>query len=445
MTSSRIAAIAAIVVGVIALAVVAFGGGTTHRYALIFENAGGLIRGNLVTVAGQQMGTVTDIVVTDDVNARVEIEVNELGPLRKGTTAQIRATSLGGVANKYIALSLGANNAPALKDGATIGLDDTRGITGQDEFVNVFDAETRQGLKDFVRGSAQMFDGRGEDFQTALDNSPGALKELKEFSAGIDPGDGSLSQLIVNFAAINEELASRAESISSLTRNAGIAGRAAAADGNELARAIASAPAAIDEANATLDKLPGTLAAVKTLMRETDRNDDGVPEMLGQLSSTLTDGQTTIAALARTLNRKGADNDAADLLGSSVALGDASDRAAKSFPAGLAAATPLLAKARAYTPDVISALTSLGQVAANYDGAGHYLRLAPVLNVFELSGNGPDRDLVPRGSFLDRLQGFAAAGNRCPGSAAQAPADGSAPFTDGGNIFCDPSSVPPGP
>jgi phospholipid/cholesterol/gamma-HCH transport system substrate-binding protein len=34
---------------------------------------------------------------------------------------------------------------------------------------------------------------------------------------------------------------------------------------------------------------------------------------------------------------------------------------------------------------------------------------------------------------------------RCPGAAIQRPADGSAPFTDGGNVDCDPSLVPPGP
>ena len=35
---------------------------------------------------------------------------------------------------------------------------------------------------------------------------------------------------------------------------------------------------------------------------------------------------------------------------------------------------------------------------------------------------------------------------RCPGAASQAPADGSAPFTDtGGGLDCNPAAVPPGP
>ena len=34
---------------------------------------------------------------------------------------------------------------------------------------------------------------------------------------------------------------------------------------------------------------------------------------------------------------------------------------------------------------------------------------------------------------------------RCPGAATQAPPDGSAPFTDGGNVDCNPALVPPGP
>ena len=37
---------------------------------------------------------------------------------------------------------------------------------------------------------------------------------------------------------------------------------------------------------------------------------------------------------------------------------------------------------------------------------------------------------------------------RCPGAASQPPEDGSAPYTDNGNLGpddCDPSLVPPGP
>lgn len=442
MTSSRIAAFAALILGVFALAFVVARGGESERYTLIFDDAGGLIKGNLIKVAGQQMGTVTDIDITNDLKAKVQIQVDQLGPLRKGTTAQIRATSLGGVANKYIALNLAPNNAPKLNDNAILGEDVTRGITGQDELVNAFDPATRKGLQEFIKGSAQLVAGDGTNLRKATQNAPNTLSEIKHFAADLNPKDASLRDVIVNSAAISSALVDRADTITRLTRNSGIAAEAAAGNGTELADAIARSPKSLDEANLALKQLPGTLDQVERLILIADRNKDGVPEVLKKTSDTLDSGEATIGALARALNKKGENNDAADLLAASVGIGKAATSAATNIPVGLAAVIPLFAKTRAYTPDLVAALTGLGQISANYDAAGHYLRLSPVLNIFELSGTSGSQDLVSRSSFSNRLQGYATTTNRCPGSAAQATSDGSAPFTDSGQIACDVGQVP---
>ena len=71
--------------------VILFGGSSGRTYNLIFENGGQLVSGNQVLVAGQQIGTVNSITLTDDRNADVSISVDE--PLHEGTTAVIRATS----------------------------------------------------------------------------------------------------------------------------------------------------------------------------------------------------------------------------------------------------------------------------------------------------------------------------------------------------------------
>ncbi|MBJ7470290.1 MAG: MCE family protein [Solirubrobacteraceae bacterium] len=445
MTPSRIAAIIAIVLGVFALAFVGLRGSDAPRYNLIFDDAGGLIPGNLIRVNGLQTGTVTDIGITDDLKANVEIEITELGPLRQGTTAQIRAASLGGVANKYIALQLAPNNAPELKDGTIIGQDDTRGIVGQDEFINSLDEPTRKGIQQFVKGSAQIVEGNSENLQKALDNAPGTLREAREFASALNAGDDALRKIIVNGAAVSSALAERTESITRLSRNAGIAGEAAAGNGTEIGETLARSPQALDEATAILNELPGTLDDVQALIEAGDQVRGGVPERLNQLTDTLTSGEDTIGAVARALNKPGANNDAADLLAASVDVGKNAEKAAKTVPGALSASTPLIAKTRAYTPDVTAAITGLGLVSANYDGAGHYLRLSSVLNVFQASGSGASTDLISRDSFVNRLQGYQVTTNRCPGSAAQATSDGSAPFTDGGRIACSTSDVPPGP
>lgn len=449
MTPSRIAAIVAIALGVLAVAFVGLRGGKSHEYTLLFDDAGGLIKGNLVRVNGINMGTVSDIgtkrTAQGTYQAYVKIEVNELGPLRQGTFAQIRATSLGGITNKYIALSLAPNNAKQIPDGGTIGIKNTRGIVSQDEFVNAFDKDTREGLQKFTKGGAEIVAGNSENIQKVLESSPATLKELRQFASGLDPQGDALNDVVANVAAINNALADHTEQIARLTRNSGIANEAAAGNGTEIAETISRGPAVLDEATATMRELPTTLAQVKRLILTADKYRAGVPERLRQLTSTLNGGQETLRALARALNSPGENNDAADLLAATVAVGAASEKAANSVPKGLAAATPLLSEARAYTPDITAALTGLGLISANYDAAGHYARLSPVLNIFQLSGTSPNQDLIPRSSFTNRLQGVQTTTNRCPGSAAQATSDGSAPFTDGGAINCNTGDVPAGP
>jgi phospholipid/cholesterol/gamma-HCH transport system substrate-binding protein len=445
MTPSRIAAIAAIVVGVLALAFVGLRGGPSQHYSLIFDDAGGLIKGNLVKVNGQNMGTVSDIGTTKDLKAKIGINVTDLGPLRQGTLAQIRAISLGGVANHYIALSLAPNNAAKIPDNGTIGIDHTIGLVSQDALVNAFDKDTRTGLQQLVKGSAEVVEGNSANLKKAIENAPGTLSELRKFADDLDPDDQSLRDIIANSAAINGALADRASTITHLTSAAGTAANAAAGNGTEIAQTLQAAPQTLDEATSVLNKLPGTLDDVKALLNTAAANDDGVPETLNNLKSTLDSGESTIGQLAGALNKKGANNDAADLLTAATDVGSAASAAAKSVPGGLAAATPLLQQTREYTPDIVAALTGLGLASANYDAAGHYLRLSPVFNIFQLSGSGTTRDLIPRSSFDNRLQGYTTTTNRCPGSAAQATSDGSAPFTDNGAVACNTNDVPPGP
>ena len=69
-------------------------------------------------VAGQPIGKVDDISLTKDAQAEVTISVDE--QLHEGTTAIIRATSLSGIANRYVSITPGPDNAPELDDGATL-------------------------------------------------------------------------------------------------------------------------------------------------------------------------------------------------------------------------------------------------------------------------------------------------------------------------------------
>ena len=74
-----------------------------HEYTLIFENAGQLVKGDNVQIGGRAVGSVRSIELTSNNQAAVRIGVQEpYAPLREGTQAIIRLTSLSGIANRYV-------------------------------------------------------------------------------------------------------------------------------------------------------------------------------------------------------------------------------------------------------------------------------------------------------------------------------------------------------
>src|ERR1700742_1792609 len=151
----------AIVVLIVAYIVFAGGGGSTYK--LEFAEGDQLVRGDQVQVGGVPVGSVTSIELTHDFKALVTIHVDSsLTPLHAGTTAQVRVPSLSSVANRYVALSPGPNNAQALSSGARLPASLTKSVTDLDQLFNTFNPKTRKGLQQFIQGTAEQYVGQGK-------------------------------------------------------------------------------------------------------------------------------------------------------------------------------------------------------------------------------------------------------------------------------------------
>ena len=107
MTIARGAAVLALALVILLAAwLLLFRGGGGTEYTLMFESAGQLVPDNDVQVGGRRIGSIKKIELTDDNQAAIRISVQEpYAPLREGTMATIRLTSLSGIANRYIALT----------------------------------------------------------------------------------------------------------------------------------------------------------------------------------------------------------------------------------------------------------------------------------------------------------------------------------------------------
>ena len=131
----------ALIAGFVLVLVVLFGSGDGRTYHLLFDNGGQLVSGNEVLRAGQSIGTVDDVTLTDSGQAEVTISVDD--PLPQGTSAVIRATSLSGIANRYVSITPGPDNAAELEDGATLAGERTTSPVDLDQLFNTLHGRGR--------------------------------------------------------------------------------------------------------------------------------------------------------------------------------------------------------------------------------------------------------------------------------------------------------------
>ena len=154
------AGVGALLVGVVLVAIVLFGGDSGHKYKLLFETGGQLVAGNQVLVGGQPIGTVDDISLTDDAQAAVDDHRRRAAA--RGTTAiDPRDLALGD--RQPLRLDLAGPQQRAGAPGRrTIPRTKTTSPVDLDQLFDTFDAKTRRGLGHVIQGQATVYTGNGK-------------------------------------------------------------------------------------------------------------------------------------------------------------------------------------------------------------------------------------------------------------------------------------------
>jgi phospholipid/cholesterol/gamma-HCH transport system substrate-binding protein len=447
MTTVRAVALGALVVVLLAVGWIVLFADNGTTYKLRFSNAGQLVKDDDVQVGGRRIGSVRKISLTQDNQAEIEISVDgEFAPLHEGTTAVIRATSLSGIANRYVALSPGPNNAPKLDDGATLQADKTTSIVDLDQLFNTLDPKTRQGLQQLIRGNARWYAGKGPEANAAIQYFNPALSQTRRLVNELVGDQQTLTDFLRNSQRTVTAIAARRGDLSSLVSNANTTAAAIGQENASLARALGLLPGTLRKANTTFVNLRATLDDLDVLVDVSKPNTRQLAPFLRELRPLVADARPTIRDLSTLVRRDGADNDLTDLLNKTPTLERVARPAFANTIQALRRSTPVLKFIRPYTPDFVGWLRDFGQGAANYDANGHYARISPIFNIFQFTDNPAGGVLTPR-SPDNRLAGFqVGATRRCPGTASQPPADGSAPYRDDdGSLDCDPRLTPPGP
>jgi phospholipid/cholesterol/gamma-HCH transport system substrate-binding protein len=441
---ARVAAVVVVVAAVAIVAIVLFTGGSDYTVKVQFLNAGQLVKGNQVEVGGRPIGTVSNITLTPNGLAQIEITLSELKPLHEGTTAVIRSTSLSGIANRYVALTLGPQSNAKIANGGYIRADRTTSPVDLDQLFNTLDAPTRKGLQDIIQGSAAQFKGKSAEanlsaryFNPALSTSSTVLRELVRDRV-------VFQRFVTDTSHVVTDLAARRTDLSALVGNANATAAAIGSENVALARTLDLLPNSMREANTTFVNLRSTLDDLDVLVAASKPATRRLAPFLRVLRPLVRDSRPTIRDLRQLVRTPGPGNDLTDLLLKTPRLAGLTDTVFPRSVKALEKTQPVLEYVRPYTPDFAGWLTKFAESAATYDANGHYARIQPIFNAFQFNNTPTGPVLTPNdGSRLAGLQ--TGKNQRCPGGAMQPPPDHSAPYLETSNFACDPSTVPPGP
>lgn len=474
--AGRLAAIVAVAVAAVAVVMLLTGGEEEYEVTAEFENASQLVPGNQVMVGGTPAGSVSSIELGDSGQALVSFTVDEqFAPLPRGTTATVRQGSLSSIAGRQIQLTLPASNASedVIEDGQTMSQAETVSAVDLDELFNTLDTQTVKDFKRVIKGFRDSYEGVAAQANRGFRYANPFLSTSRRVFGELTRDTRAFEQLLVDTAQLSGALAERRSDISALVGNANRALGAIGSERQALARAISLLPDFMRQANTTFVNLRSTLTDLDPLILASIPVAERLRPFFAEFRAAAADAVPTIRDLSEIVRQSGANNDLVELTRLQVPLAragvgsgapecgsdptsDFETAADQDFSQGglgeavcaLRNGLPQLASLRAYTPELVGWFDDFSKSGVT-DANGGLGRVASLFNAFSLSDGIPDL-LAP----LDTADVFSGTGSdsldinnnaRCPGSLERDPGDGSTPFTDGGQVNCDPSQVPTGP
>jgi phospholipid/cholesterol/gamma-HCH transport system substrate-binding protein len=435
---ARVAAIASVVVAVVLVALLVLGASPNYTLRANFQDAGGLVTGDDVLIGPARVGSVQSIGLTPDGQAQVVMGLDSsIGEMPQGTVARIYENSLSGIANKYVVLEPGTG-AERIPDGGVIQSDHTYSQVNLDELFDTLTPRTRAGLRGFIRGEAASISGRAPEANRTLQYLAPALLSTSNVTHELARNEPIFDSLLVQGAQAMQTLASRTTQLSQLVSNTNVTTAAIASQSQSLERALTLLAPALSHSTSTFKGLRSTLDVLDPLVVKSIPASRRLAEFAAALGQLTRASIPTVGSLNALIRNPSGGGDLISLLQATPSL---ARLAQASFPRMIKEfndSQPQVDYFREYTPDVVAALTNLGQIGGYFDANGHYARTQPFFGAFGVDGVNQLTSRFPS----QRFQGLGVARTRCPGAAVQAAPDGSSPWLVPG---CSLANLPPGP
>jgi phospholipid/cholesterol/gamma-HCH transport system substrate-binding protein len=417
-----------------------------------------------VDIGGVNAGTVKGFEITDRGQVDVELEVGEdHAPLREGTKAVIRQNGLGSPANRYVQLMLPSEDEAGeeIADGGFIPIDKTTTNVELDQFFSIFDRRTRRSLRDFYKGGARQYSGRGADANRGFLYLSPQLAASSRLFEELRHDDKALERFLVDSSRFVTALAERRDDLAPLIANLNATTRALGDEKLALAEVVERLPPFMRQANTTYVNLRSTLDELDPFVEASKPVARKLRPYLAELRPFAREAVPVVRGLDEVVGKRGADNDLLELNRTyppleQIALvtkernGEDRRGAFPELNEALRKSAPIVAHGRPYTVDLFGWFDDFSHTGA-FDALGSFSRVQTYFNQFTMSQGTPE---IP-GGFIplpQRGNEFRALAKlrqvkRCPGASEEAAIDGSNVFSDAEQeeLDCDESHRATGP
>jgi ABC-type transporter Mla subunit MlaD len=240
-------------------------GSSTASFDVIFDDARGLISGQLVKVAGAQAGTIKNVVVikqgsgsTTSYKAKIEATIeSQFMPLRANATCSIRPQAL--IGEDYVECEPGSPPAPVLKGLAgqppTVPVENTSEPVNLLDLFNIFNLPTRERLAMLVNELGIGTAGEGQNFNAILYRANPSLKLAQQVIGILARQKAQLQTVVDATNTIAQQAASHTGDVQSFIDRASTLTTTIAEHRSSLAAAINRLPALLRQAQPALDQL----------------------------------------------------------------------------------------------------------------------------------------------------------------------------------------------
>lgn len=192
--------------------------GDAKTYSAQFTDVSGLREGNMVRVAGVEVGKVTDIAVNADATVRVDFTADPAAILTEGTRAEVRYDDL--IGGRFLALVEGPGSTAVLAPGQTIPLDRTQPALDLDSvtggFRPLFRALEPDQVNDLSGQLIKAFQGEGPTIASFLSRAATVSNTLADRDVLIGQAVDNLNVLLGTLGGQSDQLDKAVTSLSEL-------------------------------------------------------------------------------------------------------------------------------------------------------------------------------------------------------------------------------------